>query len=56
MIEMEGIYTWQYNGAAPWKDIWSWCQDNLEFCWTNGYENIHFDDEKEYTWFLLKWA
>lgn len=52
---MIGAYQWQYNGCAAWYDIFIWCQDNLKYCWHNGFETFHFDDEKEYAWFLLRW-
>ena len=60
---MPKVYQWQYNGRAPWADVVDWCQENLyhgghyEPRWyTNGHETIYFEDPKEYTLFLLRWA
>ena len=57
------VYAWQYNGVAPWSEIVHWCYKNLyhgghyEPNWhTDGYETIYFEDPKEYTLFLLRWA
>jgi hypothetical protein len=48
-------YEWQYNGAAPMRDILEWCQANLGEHWFNGYETIYFYDRESYTYFLLRW-
>jgi len=60
---MPKVYQWQYNGRAPWADVVDWCQENLyhgghyEPRWyTNGHETFYFEDPKEYTLFLLRWA
>jgi hypothetical protein len=57
------IYSWQYNGVAPWNDIVVWCMQNLyhgghyEPNWyTNQKETFYFKDEKEYILFLLRWS
>ena len=60
---MKQTYTWQYNGRAPWSEIIDWCCENL---WHGGhyepnwhasvFETIYFTDEKEYVFFLLRWA
>jgi hypothetical protein len=49
--------TWQYNGRAPWDEIWRWCYTNIndEF-YTNNFETIHFSTERAYNFFLLRWA
>lgn len=54
--ELKGVYQWQYNGAAQWQEIYIWCRDNLNHYWSNGSDTFHFDDEKEYAWFLLRWS
>lgn len=54
--ELIGRYSWQYNGVALWQEVWDWCRNNFDYCWTNHYDTIHFDDEKEYAWFLLRWS
>jgi hypothetical protein len=48
--------SWQYNGFAPTEDIYLWCCDNLKGPWRWTYETIIFDDEQDYTLFLLRWA
>lgn len=56
------VYSWQYNGVAPWAEIVRWCMDNLyhgghyEPNWYTGPETFYFSDEKEYAWFLLRWS
>ena len=54
--EIIGAHQWQYNGCAPWYDIFIWCQNNLKYSWHNGFDTFHFDDKDEYAWFLLRWA
>ena len=63
MSNEQKVYSWQYNGVAPWLDIINWCMDNLyhgghyEPNWyTNHHETIYFKDKKEYAWFLLRWS
>ena len=54
---MYNKYTWQYNGAAPWSDIYRWCLATFGTrFWTNAYETIAFDTEEDLTLFLLRWA
>jgi hypothetical protein len=49
--------SWQYNGCAKWIDVVNWCRENLCGCWhTNGFETIHFNSEKDYAWFMLRWS
>jgi hypothetical protein len=57
------IYSWQYNGVAPWNDLVVWCIENLyhggyyEPNWhTNQTDTFYFTDEKEYMLFLLRWT
>jgi hypothetical protein len=51
------VYSWQYNGRAPFNDIWDWCIQNMKGrFYTNNFETIHFTNEKEYILFLLRWA
>jgi hypothetical protein len=47
--------SWQYNGVAQWNDITNWCRDHLR-AWDAKWETIYFQDEKEYTLFLLRWT
>lgn len=56
---MNRYYEWQYNGAAPLRDILAWCRTHLppHSSWHyNGYETIVFWDPRAYTLFLLKWS
>lgn len=47
---------WQYNGVAPFDEIYQWCRENIpEHVTTNGWETLVFSSEKAYVWFLLKW-
>jgi len=62
-VSTSKIYQWQYNGRAPWSEIVHWCYKNLyhgghyEPNWhTNNYDTIYFEDPKEYTLLLLRWA
>lgn len=57
------MYTWQYNGMAPWHEIIIWCMEHLyngghyEPSWsTNMSDTFYFKDSKEYTLFLLRWS
>jgi hypothetical protein len=57
------IYSWQYNGVAPWNDLVVWCIGNLyhgghyEPNWyINQKDTFYFKDEKEYMLFLLRWS
>lgn len=49
------MYTWQYNGIAPWSEVINWCYANVRN-WESHYETITFYHEPDYVWFLLKWA
>ena len=50
-------YTWQYNGAAPWKEIKDWCKECIPNNWgDNGFETIYFNDYDSYVLFLLRWV
>ena len=54
---MRWQHSWQYNGVAPWNDIYEWCFKNFPGQWyTNDFETIHFRDESAYLVFLLRWA
>jgi len=49
--------TWQYNGVAPFDDIYQWCRQNIPMHVTmNGWETFTFTDEKAYVWFILRWS
>ena len=52
----EAKWTWQYNGVTTWCNIRQWCLGNFGVFDSNGYETIYFHDEKDYAWFLLRWA
>jgi hypothetical protein len=48
---------WQYNGVALWKEIITWCKDNLNRNnWVEAQDHIYFYDDGEYAWFLLRWS
>jgi hypothetical protein len=50
------MYSWQYNGAAPFIDILQWCFDTFESAnWSSNWDTISFDNEKDYAWFMLRW-
>lgn len=49
--------SWQYNGVAPWNEIYRWCLSTYGTnFWTNGCETIFFASEKDKALFLLRWA
>ena len=50
------VYSWQYNGVAPFYEIVEWCEDHLgrEFHWD--WETIYFADQGQYAWFILRWS
>ena len=50
---------WQYTGRAPWDEIVKWCE--IHFGRGTGryfaaWETIKFSHERDYVFFLLKWA
>lgn len=51
---------WQYNGVAHWIEIIRWCSITFGIgntrWYTNGWETIYFTHERDYAWFLLRWA
>jgi len=50
------MYEWQYNGAAPFKEILAWCKENIPDSYSyNGFETIFFSNQAVYSWFLLRW-
>lgn len=52
-----GTPKWQYNGVAPFGEIVQWCRDTFGFVdwfWRN--ETIYFENEQDYTMFLLRWS
>jgi hypothetical protein len=52
------VYKWQYNGAAPMKEIIQWCSDNLKSDSYSylGWETIWFSNPEDYSYFLLRWV
>jgi len=49
--------SWQYNGVAPFDEIYQWCRQNIpEYVTMNGWETFVFNDEKAYVLFILRWA
>lgn len=52
------VYIWQYNGAAPMRDIFDWCLENLTGDWGhfNSFEIIYFYNTESYAYFLLRWS
>ena len=51
------MFSWQYNGVAPWTDIVNWCWDTYPVGSVyHRFETIHFQNERDYTLFLLRWA
>ena len=50
------IIKWQYNGAAPFKDITSWCMTSLAITdWSAEFETIAFYNDAAWTLFRLRW-
>lgn len=51
------MYSWQYNGVAPWFEIIDWCYTmfSAKSIW-HQYETIHFQQEGDYVLFLLRWS
>jgi hypothetical protein len=48
---------WQYNGVVPFDDIIDWCREHFtRVHWSYLNETIFFANEKDYTFFLLRWA
>lgn len=49
---------WQYTGVAPWQEIFNWCYDTFGSGreWSCNWETFYFDNERDYTCFLLRWA
>lgn len=48
---------WQYNGVAPFDEVYRWCQKNIpDYIKYNGWETLVFTDEKAYIWFILRWG
>lgn len=52
-------YCWQYNGAAPYHEIYHWCLETFgqgNGNWASAWETMYFVREEDYTTFLLRWA
>ncbi len=54
-------HNWQYNGAAPFIDIVTWCTQMFGHCgssgsWDHVWETIYFVEDADYALFLLRWA
>jgi hypothetical protein len=53
---------WKYPtrtapNASPPREIIEWCRNNIEDgLWDYAWENIYFVREKDYTFFMLRWA
>lgn len=48
---------WQYNGVAKMSEILDWCMEHiLYYFWYDGFDTIHFNSDKAYTMFMLKWS
>lgn len=51
-----------FDNNAQWARMIEWCQENLyhggyyEPNWMAQYPTFYFDDEREYTAFLLRWS
>ena len=48
--------SWQYNGAAPFEEVCSWCEDRFGDDWIWNFETIYFKREEDRTAFLLRWT
>ena len=55
-------YRWQYNGAASFHEICTWCRQTFgpegpsAGNWQAAWETIHFVREEDYAVFLLRWV
>ena len=48
--------SWQYNGVAPFDEIYQWCRQHIPDQFTiNGWETFIFKSEKSYLWFVMRW-
>jgi hypothetical protein len=53
------ILEWQYTGRAPWNEIVKWCEINFgrrSGRYFAAWETIKFSNERDYVFFLLRWA
>jgi hypothetical protein len=51
------MYSWQYNGAAPFTEIIKWCEDHFGINpFVHKHETIYFARAEDYTMFLLRWS
>jgi hypothetical protein len=41
-----------YDILGPIRD---WCDDNIKNYWSIGRGHFYFSDEKDLSWFMLKW-
>lgn len=59
---MSNRHKFEFHAGGNWNKMVIWCQENLyhgghyEPKWYTGYPYLYFDDETEYTAFLLRWA
>ena len=52
-------YHWQYNGVAPFWEIYLWCTETFGLGngdWATSLETVHFVREQDYAVFLLRWT
>ena len=53
----EGWSAWQYTGIVPFDELVHWCCENIQVRdWFWSYETLYFRQEKDYVFFLLRWA
>lgn len=62
MSEAKAVYRHLVAGSGAWDEKIKWCMENLyhgghyEPNWRSQYPYIFFEDEQEYTWFMLRWS
>lgn len=55
MEEVKIVY--RNMAAVTWKEKLKWCEENLsESSYYLRYPWIEFDNEKDYSWFVLRWS
>jgi hypothetical protein len=50
------IHSMDNCSTDKFYNIYLWCQGNVQDLWGHHYPNFYFNDEQDYTLFLLKWS
>ena len=53
----------KYKPNDVWRDVWDtlneskkWCKQNKMMIWDDGTFYIRFNNERDLSWFLLRWS